>query len=453
MISLEQILGKELSGMNQNNYKLLAEQVQNNEVTFMLGAGVSIPAGLPNWYTLLSKMWARLTELDIVPGSEEESDHYSHIYQRARAFQKKGSNQEAYYKKANSAMDGKLGCLFDGMNVLETAEYIRNYIKGISDPGLDIHETEHITEQIVHSLITESMKTDQDVAALCKRMKGEAVGKISDILSRCKSWPEGKGVHSVVTYNYDDLLECCLNINGGIRNECLNVVYDMTADKRPKAGKINIYHPHGYLPVFETSDTLLTSDCIILTETSYYQMEQKAYSWENSIQAKDFLDTTCVFIGFSGQDYNFRRILKNRERRLLNADGPHFIFFCLNDFVNKLFGQEVEKRFKKKKGNELLDEMNKYSADTRLPDDLGDIRKKLISLATDEYSFTDTDKKIKEDILAELAVHPDFHYEWVQLYHLLYAQHTYWESYGLTPIWTTYSDLPGMIEGLLGDVS
>lgn len=450
MISLEQILGEDLSGMNQKNYENLKKQVQKNEVTFMLGAGVSIPAGLPNWCTLLSKMWARLTELDIVPDSEEESDHYSHIYQRARAFQRKDLNQAAYYKKANSAMDGKSGGLFDGMNMLETAEYIRNYIKGISDPGLDLHEAEHITEQIVHSLIMEAMKSDQDVEALCKRMKEEAVGKISDILLQCKSWQEGKGVHSVVTYNYDDLLECCLTTNGEIENECLNVVYDKTADKRPNAGKINIYHPHGYLPIFGTSDPLSPSNCIVLTETSYYQMEQRAYNWENSIQAKDFLDTTCVFIGFSGQDYNFRRILKNRERRFLNADGPHFIFFCLNDFVNKLFGQEVEKRFKEKKGNELLNEMNKSSADTRQQDDIEDIRKKLISLATDEYSCTDADKKIKEDILAELAVHPDFHYEWVQLYHLLYAQHTYWESYGLTPIWTTYDDLPDRIGGLLG---
>lgn len=449
MISLEQILGPELSKMNQKNYNLLAKQMKNKEVTFMLGAGVSMPAGLPNWYTLLSKMWARLTELDMVPDLEQSPQCDACSYQKARASMIETMEKDSYYEKANAAMNGNFGSLFDGMNVLEIAEYIRNYIKGISEPGFDSHGLEHITEQIVHSLIKESMKLEKDVEVkdLCGKMKQEAIGEISHMLSRCMSRTGKKGVHSVVTYNYDDLLECCLKMNEGIQNKNLNVVYDMTADKRPKTGKINIYHPHGYLPIFDTDATLSQSDCIILTETSYYQMEQKAYSWENSIQAKDFLDTTCVFIGFSGQDYNFRRMLKNRERRLPNTDGPHFIFFSLNDFVNKLFGEEVEKRFNEKKINELLDQIKGSVTGTIPLDILNTMNESLVRLTN--HICTDADKKVKEKILNELAVDKNFHYEWVQLYHLLYAQHTYWESYGLTPIWTTYAELPNMIRKLL----
>ena len=122
MISLEQILGPELSKMNQKNYNLLAKQMKNKEVTFMLGAGVSMPAGLPNWYTLLSKMWARLTELDMVPDLEQSPQCDACSYQKARASKIETMEKDSYYEKANAAMNGNFGSLFDGMNVLEIAE-------------------------------------------------------------------------------------------------------------------------------------------------------------------------------------------------------------------------------------------------------------------------------------------------------------------------------------------
>lgn len=65
------------------------------------------------------------------------------------------------------------------------------------------------------------LEKDVEVKDLCGKMKQEAIGEISHMLSRCMSRTGKKGVHSVVTYNYDDLLECCLKMNEGIQNKNL----------------------------------------------------------------------------------------------------------------------------------------------------------------------------------------------------------------------------------------
>lgn len=446
MIPLEQILDSDLSKMNHKNFKRLKENVHRDSATFMLGAGVSIAAGLPDWNRLLAKMWARLVELDIVSENCPDADEYEINYQEARSKKRlMTSNQPSYREKVNTAMEGGYKHLFSGMNVLETAEYILNYIHNTLGLEKNSMEAQNMTGQILRSLVWDSMKVSGDVKKRITGMKTEAIGEISAILCQCLRSPKDTGIHSVVTYNYDDLLECCLKNNEGVAASDINIILSNTADKRPRNGKINIYHPHGFIPVFDPSIPTDSGNKIILTETSYYSMEQKAYCWENSIQAKEFLDSTCIFIGFSGQDYNFRRMLKNRDRGKQKTDGPHYIFFCLDALIEQLFGSHADRQLKEKRLDLLLKELELCPVGSPEKDT---IKQKIFSIASNQYAYSSDDKKEKEDLLKALAIHPDYSYEWVQLYHLLYAQHTYWESYGLTPIWTTYTDLPRMIREL-----
>ena len=64
MLTTKEILGKDIYELNRKHYDMLKKEVTDENVTWILGAGISAPAGLPNWTTLLAKMWARLSELE-----------------------------------------------------------------------------------------------------------------------------------------------------------------------------------------------------------------------------------------------------------------------------------------------------------------------------------------------------------------------------------------------------
>ena len=143
-------------------------------------------------------------------------------------------------------------------------------------------------------------------------------------------------------------------------------------------------------------------------------MEQKAYSWQNSVQAKALMDTSCAFIGFSGDDYNFRRIIKNVD---CACKPRHYIFFCLNDLFHELYQEEVDKRYEE----ELL------------------------------MSAAGGDSEVKKDeIRRELLEDKNFVYENIQLIDRLFAQYHYWRRHGIIPIWTTFDELPELIHGFYG---
>lgn len=136
---------------------------------------------------------------------------------------------------------------------------------------------------------------------------------------------------SVITYNYDDLLEFCLDKVANASSHEVQVICDCDERKTDNSQRINIHHPHGALSI-KRNRFSKESEHIILTEHSYYQMEQKAYSWQNSVQAKALMDTSCAFIGFSGDDYNFRRIIKNVD---CACKPRHYIFSALTTcFMN-----------------------------------------------------------------------------------------------------------------------
>lgn len=110
------------------------------------------------------------------------------------------------------------------------------------------------------------------------------------------------GVKSIVTYNFDDLLERKLfskNIN-------FNVVCQET--DMPSTNSLNIYHVHGFLP-HNTTEKLASEISLIFSEEDYHRVYRDAYCWSNITQLNAFRDSTCLFIGCSLSDPNLRRLL------------------------------------------------------------------------------------------------------------------------------------------------
>lgn len=375
---LTDFLDEKIVSLNAKNYDALKEKVKQAKVTWILGAGVSVPAKLPQWDTLLTKMWARLSEIEPGPNAEMKEEAF------VKACQEKLSQVNDYTKfreKVMAAYEGNGANIFSGLNLLESAEYMRNYIDDLVGNCNIIETREALQERILKALIRDSLNVGFDKDELVRSLSNEALGELTKLLAEKKS---GR----VITYNYDNLLEFCLEEIGHFKSDQVAVVCDNDLEKGDDENKINIHHPHGALKIVDT--TLgKESRRIKLTESSYYEMEQKAYIWENSVQAKALIETSCIFLGFSGEDYNFRRIIKNVSTDADREMPKHYIFLCLNGLLNNVYKQEISKCHE------------------------------------EEYI-----------------------YEQIQIINRLYAQYSYWGHHGIIPIWSTFEELPGMIKGL-----
>ncbi|MFX1484531.1 MAG: SIR2 family protein, partial [Promethearchaeota archaeon] len=107
-------------------------------------------------------------------------------------------------------------------------------------------------------------------------------------------------ISHIITYNYDDLIECELSR----RNLPFNIV--TSAENGINSDVTNIVHIHGYLP--QALKDAVTSD-VVLGEARYYELYNHPYDWVNIVQLATLLQYDALFIGFSFNDPNVRRLL------------------------------------------------------------------------------------------------------------------------------------------------
>jgi hypothetical protein len=120
---------------------------------------------------------------------------------------------------------------------------------------------------------------------------------LESIVELCKSRPEGK-IKSVVTYNYDSLLEFAL---GAIPHKPV-----WTSNARPSASQLPIYHVHGYVPF--DKDEGSTPEDIVFTEDQYNRVANDPYAWTNLVQIHCMSSSVGLMIGLSLSDRNMRRL-------------------------------------------------------------------------------------------------------------------------------------------------
>jgi hypothetical protein len=105
------------------------------------------------------------------------------------------------------------------------------------------------------------------------------------------------GVQSVITYNYDCLLEFAV---GTHPHEPIYREQSLESSRMP------IYHVHGYVPL---SGEGSSGDEIVFTEDQYHLTAQNAYCWSNLVQIQAMSRSVGLMIGLSLSDRNMRRIL------------------------------------------------------------------------------------------------------------------------------------------------
>ena len=149
---------------------------------------------------------------------------------------------------------------------------------------------------------------------------------IDAIVELARPQRDGKPLESIITFNYDDLIENQLNKNN-VRNKSISA-----EGIRNEPSEIPIYHVHGFLPRKSGIDE---GSEIVFSEDSYHSQFIDPFCWSNLIQLNKLNQNTCLLIGLSLTDPNLRRLLDVSNRRNPSDKLNHYIVKKTPNFSSK----------------------------------------------------------------------------------------------------------------------
>lgn len=243
--------------------------IRTSKVCLILGAGVSIDAGLPNWNDLLKSLLENLSSKR--RGTKLSKEHALCIEEHCF---------RSSIVMARYIIDGLMDCKREERN-RKIVELLSNILWQKYDPTLP--------KPLLDAIVT--------VIA--------------------KWW---QSIESIITYNYDDLLEQELSKQG--------VNYFSAGEySHGNLGSLPIYHVHGIVPQNLKGGNSVVP-IAVLCEDEYHELYKQAYHWSNVEQLHALMRCTCIFIGCSMGDPNLRRMLdmaNSKEQR-------HFVFLNRKEF-------------------------------------------------------------------------------------------------------------------------
>jgi len=244
----------------------LSAALNSGRLTLVCGAGISVAAGVPMWndllLALLESMIERLSKehsLDITTGV-------------AKAF------QERY-----------------GTSSLILGKYLKNTL------GKDFSRTTR------DSLYANSSKSSELLDA---------------IVDLARPRREGKALDSIVTFNFDALIE------ENLAAAKVPSVSIYTESIKHQAHQLPVYHVHGFLP---RKGKIPDSTEIVFSEDAYHGQFLDPFSWSNLIQLAKYTQNTCLFVGVSLTDPNLRRLLDVSSRKSTDKARNHYMLKKLPD--------------------------------------------------------------------------------------------------------------------------
>ncbi|PRT15169.1 hypothetical protein C6353_21355 [Bacillus toyonensis] len=254
----------------------LNEAFKNEELVLVLGAGVSVPYNLPSWENLLQKLL--FETFNDFNDNEDTSSVLSKLFPK----------------------------LFPNSPLI-SARFLEEYFKK--------HSNERTFEEMIKD-------------ALYERVNREAASPIlKEILQYCIAPGKSPNLDSIITYNYDDILETIL-LNSNVEIPFKSIY---TLGMNPNNGELPIYHVHGFLP---ENQTLGEAYSITLSENLYHQQYNDIYSWSNMVQINKFREKVCIFIGTSLTDPNIRRLLDIAMLQRGENQKYHYLFKKRNNPKN-----------------------------------------------------------------------------------------------------------------------
>lgn len=339
-------------------------QDSNNPFSLVVGSGLTASVGLPAWSALLGRL-----EVDAFDMRSGKSPDYDDPPYPSCDYPFYDFPEFRTVKTFQDARD-----YFGVTDPLELAEYIK-----VSLPGGSRWETEK--QALMKTIVRKALEADPKY--LNPDDKKNQNSYLSWAARLCASRFRSNNRY-IVTFNYDNLLEWYIEKRSGLPYP--NAVYD----RNPAATGMNVYHIHGYLGLEGTGYEKDESERIILTEDDYLDLERNPYCWENYLLTRALHEGDSLFLGFSGDDFNFRRILRG-----------------LSQPVGKI------KRY--------------------MVVSVGSIVKSVVDMAMSEFAG----KVPPRDYMVRILSH------WLEI------RDVYWSKKGFVPIWATREQCPKLIESLI----
>lgn len=270
------------SGSSGNYFAKLKQAHQAGNLTLVLGAGASAERGVLTWNTLLQELL-----LETIEDGSNENSAQSRVL--AWAFQS----------------------IFDP-NPLIAARYLTQY-----------HKQKHANNPLA---FLEQVRTN-----LYRGLKpSKADGLLAEIRQLCMAVGKSPNLKSVITYNFDDLLEEELLKNGqGVK---FRPIY--TPGTHATAEELAVYHVHGYLPQM---GSLTEANQVIFSEDYYHRQYGEVYHWSNLVQINAFAESNCLLTGVSLTDPNQRRLLDIAMKLRGDSDIHHY---CIKRRYHPKFVEE-----------------------------------------------------------------------------------------------------------------
>lgn len=255
--------------MNEAKINELNDAFKNGTLTLYLGSGVSRANGLPDWNGLVASMYFNFMQT-------EEWRRLQPFPNYVRAV------TDWYLSKSKEPIEIIIRKLRTGWSVGEYNATLRECLYtsfSAYDNSGKVNDLEMIDQN----------RTLQGIISLFK-----------------ESVPGRKGLKSVITYNYDDLLERALTAQG-----ITNFQTICRQGERVERGKIPIFHVHGYIPIPKRGvhDTSPFDTKIILSEEDYNSIAHDVNFWGNNVQMSCLTNNSGLMVGLSIADRNLRRLL------------------------------------------------------------------------------------------------------------------------------------------------
>jgi SIR2-like protein len=245
---LDRVYGKAAPPRSELAGKLKVEH-NNKNLVLVLGAGVSQNHGLPGWNVLLQKLLVEILGQD--PSIKQKSALFSKLFTSTTP-----------------------------VSPLVLARFIKTQIESTLSGGTTF-------EAKIRSSLYEGYREQGDTNLL------EEI---------CQLWADKKKLNSIITYNFDDLVE--QKLKG--KTALFRPIFE--EDGVLGNGELAVYHVHGYIPMEASAGKMDLGD-VVFSEDAYHKQYSDVFNWKNITQLKAFSNHTCLFIGVSFNDPNVRRLL------------------------------------------------------------------------------------------------------------------------------------------------
>lgn len=282
--------------------KHLQTAFNDGNLTLVLGAGISMKYGIPKWDELLQRL--------LLKTIEQKPD-------KAVALSK-------FFSK-----------IFNPTPIIAG-----RYLQTAFSDKKNLNQFEKEVRQALYQTFDELEKSET----------------VDEILQFCAAPGNTPNLDSIISYNYDDIIES--KLKNSLYEIPFQTIYGQGIN--PDNKTLPIYHVHGYLPKI---GIIGDENAITLGEHIYHKQYNNIYSWNNIVQINKFRDKTCLFIGTSLTDPNTRRLLDiaNSQKR---SNKFHYIFKkrpnenWISDQIIDLLKENDDSRDKKMDEKEIKETVN-----------------------------------------------------------------------------------------------